>query len=90
MQNDFAVIDGSIIIGNFCGPLMMVQNQNPPYLGGMIGYICAITIAAGLLVIARWRMAVVNNKRLAVTPSVMTNVEDDLSDVQDPNFLYRL
>ncbi|KAJ8662415.1 hypothetical protein O0I10_002109 [Lichtheimia ornata] len=77
-------------LGNFCGPLMMVQNQSPPYLGGMIGYICAITIAAGLLVIARWRMAVVNNKRLAVTPSVMTNVEDDLSDVQDPNFLYRL
>lgn len=77
-------------IGNFCGPLMMDETQNPPYLGGMLGYIVANGIVVGLLLIARWRMSVINRRRLAKPSNILTNVEDDLSDVQDPNFIYRL
>ncbi|KAI9320491.1 major facilitator superfamily domain-containing protein [Dichotomocladium elegans] len=77
-------------LGNFCGPLMMVDSQAPTYLGGMIGYICANTIVIILLGFARWRMDIVNKKRKMVHSSILTNVEDDLTDVQDPNFLYRL
>lgn len=77
-------------LGNFCGPLMIVESQAPSYYGGMIGYICANVIVVILLFIARHKMAVVNKKRLASNTYVITNVEDDLSDVQDPNFIYRL
>jgi hypothetical protein len=77
-------------IGNFCGPLMIVDSQAPNYIGGMVGYICANTIVVVLLLTARYKMAKVNNERLSSSATVMTHVEDDLSDVQDSNFLYRL
>jgi hypothetical protein len=77
-------------LGNFCGPLMIVESQAPNYMGGMIGYICANSIVVVLLLIARYKMAVINRIRLNTSPDVMTSVEDDLSDLQDPNFLYRL
>ncbi|KAI8140043.1 major facilitator superfamily domain-containing protein [Fennellomyces sp. T-0311] len=77
-------------LGNFCGPLMMVSTQAPTYIGGMIGYICANVVVVILLLVARWRMSVVNTRRMAKPSSILTNVEDDLSDVQDTNFLYRL
>ncbi|KAI8393772.1 major facilitator superfamily domain-containing protein [Radiomyces spectabilis] len=77
-------------VGNFVGPLMMVESQKPTYIGGMIGYIVANTIVIVLLLIARWRMAIVNKQRLSKPSEYVTNVEDDLTDVQDPNFIYRL
>ncbi|KAI8879697.1 MFS general substrate transporter [Backusella circina FSU 941] len=77
-------------LGNFCGPLMIVDSQAPNYIGGMIGYICANTIVVILLLVARYQMAAINRTRLNTSPDVMTSVEDDLSDLQDPNFLYRL
>jgi hypothetical protein len=77
-------------LGNFCGPLMIVESQAPNYIGGMIGYICANAIVVVLLLIARYKMAAINRTRLNTSPDVMTSVEDDLSDLQDPNFLYRL
>lgn len=77
-------------IGNFCGPLMIVESQAPTYIGAMLGYICANVIVVILLLVARWKMATINKQRLSSTTVVMTHVEDDLSDVQDSNFLYRL
>ncbi|GAN07298.1 MFS allantoate transporter [Mucor ambiguus] len=77
-------------IGNFCGPLMIVESQAPTYIGAMLGYICANVVVVVLLLVARWKMATINKQRLSSTNVVMTHVEDDLSDVQDSNFLYRL
>ncbi|KAI7894134.1 major facilitator superfamily domain-containing protein [Mucor mucedo] len=77
-------------IGNFCGPLMIVESQAPNYASAVIVYICAIVVVIVLLYIARYQMAKVNEERLSCTAVVMTHVEDDLSDVQDSNFLYRL
>ncbi|KAI9482967.1 MAG: major facilitator superfamily domain-containing protein [Benjaminiella poitrasii] len=82
-------------IGNFVGPLMMVS---PPYIGGMIGYLCANCVVIFLLLIARWRMALVNRRRLlllANTPctsvaAANTFIQDDISDEQDQNFIYLL
>ncbi|KAI8888428.1 MFS general substrate transporter [Backusella circina FSU 941] len=79
-----------ITLGNFCGPLMIVESQAPNYIGGMIGYICANALVIILLLIVRRKMAASNKKRLSVMPNLITQVEDDLSDQQDPNFLYRL
>ncbi|KAI9026455.1 major facilitator superfamily domain-containing protein [Phycomyces nitens] len=77
-------------IGNFCGPLMMNEAHAPKYVASMIGYIIASTLSIILLLAARWRMAIVNRRRLENSSAILTNVEDDLSDVQDPNFIYRL
>lgn len=77
-------------IGNFCGPLMIVESQAPNYTPAIIGYICANTVVIFLLLIARSKMAQVNKERLSSTAVVMTHVEDDLSDAQDSNYLYRL
>lgn len=77
-------------IGNFCGPLMIVESQAPNYSNAVIVYICAIVVVIILLYITRYQMAKVNEERLSSPNVVMTHVEDDLSDVQDSNFLYRL
>ncbi|KAI7906633.1 major facilitator superfamily domain-containing protein [Cokeromyces recurvatus] len=77
-------------IGNFVGPLLIVESQAPRYIGAMVGYIVANSVVVVLLLIARWKMAVVNKRRLMSANIVVTNVEDDLSDVQDTTFFYRL
>lgn len=69
---------------------MMTDDQKPSYLGAMLGYIVANVLVIVLLLIARWKMATINRYRMLRPPGVATNVEDDLSDVQDPNFIYRL
>lgn len=82
-------------IGNFVGPLMMVS---PPYVGGMLGYLIANCVVIVLLLIARWRMALVNRRRLLLLAHTSNNsmppealyVTDDLSDEQDQTFIYLL
>ncbi|KAI8364619.1 major facilitator superfamily domain-containing protein [Blakeslea trispora] len=82
-------------IGNFVGPLMMTT---PPYVGGMIGYLVADVLVIVLLLIARWRMSLVNRRRLLVLnnstntmAAVAHNYDlDDISDVQDQTFIYLL
>jgi len=82
-------------VGNFVGPLMMVT---PPYIEGMLGYLAANCIVVVLLLIARWRMALVNRRRLlllahtsaASMAAANTFTQDDISDEQDQNFIYLL
>lgn len=69
---------------------MMTDDQKPNYLPAMLGYIIANSIVIVLLLIVRWKMAAVNRQRILRPSGTVTNVEDDLSDVQDPNFIYRL
>ncbi|KAG2223092.1 hypothetical protein INT45_008940 [Circinella minor] len=77
-------------IGNAVGPLLMIESQKPVYLTGMITYIVANALVIILLCIARWKMATINRYRLARSSGVVTNVEDDLSDVADPNYIYTM
>ncbi|CDH61084.1 mfs allantoate transporter [Lichtheimia corymbifera JMRC:FSU:9682] len=77
-------------IGNFAGPLMMVDWQAPLYLGGMIAYIAADVITIVLLWIARRSMAKINAQRLSKGISHNATVMTDMTDGEDPNFIYRL
>jgi ACS family allantoate permease-like MFS transporter len=77
-------------IGNFAGPQMMVDWQKPLYLGGMIGYIAADLICILLLQYARWEMAKSNKKRMETPAAEQVDVNDDLTDKENPHFMYRL
>lgn len=77
-------------IGNFAGPQMMVPSQTPLYLGGMITYMAANLICIVLLQIARYYMAKSNKKRLENPSSEKVDVSQDLTDVENPHFIYRL
>ncbi|KAL0094883.1 major facilitator superfamily domain-containing protein [Phycomyces blakesleeanus] len=76
--------------GNFIGPQMMVSWQAPLYLGGMIGYMCANAVCIGLLLLARYYMMKSNRERLANPSKDEIDVNDDLTDIQNPNYIYRL
>lgn len=76
--------------GNFAGPQMMVPSQKPLYLGGMIGYMAADVVCIILLQIARYYMAKTNKQRLDNPSSEKVEVNDDLTDVENPHFIYRL
>lgn len=70
---------------------MIVPWQAPLYLGGMIAYMVSNAICIVLLEFARYSMLKKNQTRMkdgskAGRPAVMT----DITDVEDPNFIYRL
>lgn len=70
---------------------MMVDWQAPLYLGGMIAYIVADAIVICLLIIARISMARSNSKRLAnPVDAGPDKIQQDITDREDPNFIYRL
>ncbi|KAI9281155.1 major facilitator superfamily domain-containing protein [Sporodiniella umbellata] len=82
-------------VGNFVGPLMMVK---PPYTEGIVGYLVANCLVILSLLLARWRMAKVNETRLkqmghasdAAMVAPYTYVQEDISDEQDQSFIYIL
>lgn len=80
-------------IGNFVGPLMMVDWQKPLYLGGMIAYMASDAICICLLLFARYSMNKTNQAKSSLpqqqTPANPEKM-DDLTDREDPNFYYRL
>ncbi|KAI9319477.1 major facilitator superfamily domain-containing protein [Dichotomocladium elegans] len=75
-------------IGSFAGPLMMVDSQAPLYLGGMIGYIAADGLCILAFLYARHLMAKSNEERLA--RGIVESQGEDITDREDPNFIYRL
>lgn len=77
-------------IGNFAGPQMMVSTQKPLYLGGMIGYMAANVVCLVLLQISRYYMAKTNKERLENPSSEKIDPTQDLTDVENPHFIYRL
>ncbi|CEG63680.1 hypothetical protein RMATCC62417_00788 [Rhizopus microsporus] len=77
-------------IGNFVGPFLMVDSTKPVYLPAMLTYIICNCIVILLMLLVRAQMAKVNRERISNPSSTVTNVEDNLTDVQDPNFIYRL
>jgi hypothetical protein len=75
-------------LGNFIGPFLMVSNQAPLYVGGMIGCMVANAVSILLFLYARWDMAKENRKRIA--NPVDMEVTPDMTDVENKNFIYRL
>ncbi|KAI7870548.1 major facilitator superfamily domain-containing protein [Spinellus fusiger] len=77
-------------IGNAIGPYMVPATGSTFLISSVITCVIACTAMFLILVVVRWRMELINRRRLRNSAVVMTNVEDDLTDVQDPNFIYCL
>ncbi|KAF7727397.1 hypothetical protein EC973_007561 [Apophysomyces ossiformis] len=77
-------------LGNCIGPFVMAHEFAPEYIGSFIVYTCTSALGIICLLVARWRMALVNRQRMMRVHDTVTNVEDDITDAQDPNFIYRL
>ncbi|KAG0169176.1 hypothetical protein DFQ28_004308 [Apophysomyces sp. BC1034] len=80
----------SYTVGNFIGPYIMSERFAPHYVPSFVIFLVANVLGIVLLLVARWRMVVANRRRLAQPPAITTKVEDDLTDAQDPNFIYRM
>ncbi|ORX51984.1 MFS general substrate transporter [Hesseltinella vesiculosa] len=76
-------------IGNFLGPISLL-NQTAPYVPGMVVFICANVASIVLLLIAHFSMARENRRRLESKSDVKVNVNDDLTDKENPNIIYRI
>ncbi|KAI8148208.1 major facilitator superfamily domain-containing protein [Fennellomyces sp. T-0311] len=77
-------------LGNFIGPLVMLEREAPRYTGAMTGFCIGNGVAIVCYLIMRFTMARENKKRLANPPTESTDVTLDLTDKQDKNFIYRL
>ncbi|KAI8148207.1 hypothetical protein BJV82DRAFT_663590 [Fennellomyces sp. T-0311] len=77
-------------LGNFIGPLVMLEREVPRYTGAMTGFCIGNGIAIVAYFLMRYIMARENRDRLANPPSEPTDVTLDLTDKQDGNFIYRL
>ncbi|KAI9497523.1 major facilitator superfamily domain-containing protein [Zychaea mexicana] len=77
-------------VGNFVGPLMMVDHQAPRYLGGVGGFLGGFFVAFCCLFGVRIISSRVNRERLANKTGEETDVYLDLTDKQDKNFISRL
>jgi hypothetical protein len=75
-------------LGNFIGPFLMVADQAPLFVGGMVGCMVANAVTILLFIYARWDMARENRKRIA--NPVDMEVLPDMTDVENKNYIYRL
>lgn len=80
------------LVGNFIGPFFMTDSSAPRYLGPLGGYLACNLMACLLLLVARINMKAANQHKRS-QPGFNERERDitlDLTDQQDPNFLYRL
>ena len=77
-------------VGQFIGPLLMLEREAPRYLTGPLVFTIGNGIAFACFVINRIIMARENKRRLANPPEEETDVTLGLTDVEDKNFIYRL
>ncbi|CAO3624517.1 unnamed protein product [Mucor fragilis] len=77
-------------LGNFVGPLIMIQEQAPTYWGGIVGFCLGNALVIVLLGVLYIMMMKENKRRLANRPEEETDVYLDLTDKQDKNFIYKL
>ncbi|CAO3681056.1 unnamed protein product [Umbelopsis ramanniana] len=84
-----AVVLIGYTVGNIIGPLIMTSNQAPLYVGGVVGCICANGVAMVIFIVIRLWMSRMNKKK-AANPVRKAEDGEDLTDLEDPNFVYRL
>ncbi|CAO3614717.1 unnamed protein product [Cunninghamella echinulata] len=76
-------------IGNFIGPLVMVEHEAPGYISGMIVFVAGNLAIVLCLLLSIFLMYRVNKQRLA-NGVTKTDAHLDLTDKEDPNFIYKL
>ncbi|KAK4512772.1 uncharacterized protein ATC70_003478 [Mucor velutinosus] len=77
-------------IGNFIGPLVMLEKEAPTYKTGMIIYCIGNAAIIVMLFIVRQIMARENKKRLVNPPAEKLDIKDDLTDKENRHFIYKL
>lgn len=88
----FTFLVGSFGLGNFCGPLMLVEGQNPQYVAGLASYASFQLISALLFLYIRSSMKRVNDAReqMKLPPQDDHNETTDMTDVENVHFRYLL
>ncbi|KAG1457016.1 hypothetical protein G6F56_006705 [Rhizopus delemar] len=77
-------------LGNFAGPLLMLEREAPGYKTGMIIYCIDNAAILIMLFAARQLMASQNKKRLSNPTNEKYDVKDDLTDQENKSFIYKL
>ncbi|KAI7850280.1 major facilitator superfamily domain-containing protein [Circinella umbellata] len=77
-------------LGNFTGPLMMIEHEAPRYMSGIGGYLAGFGVAAIAYLIVRIQAGRINKKRMANGASNNIDLSVDTTDKEDEQFLYRL
>ncbi|KAI7878302.1 MFS general substrate transporter [Lichtheimia hyalospora FSU 10163] len=85
-----SVLIVSYTLGNFTGPLIMLEHEKPRYLGAITGFCVGNGVAVVCFLLLRILMASENKRRLANLPDTPTDAHLDLTDREDKNFIYRL
>lgn len=83
-----------LCIGNFVGPLMMLEYESPRFLSALKGYMIADLIAGALFVYIYWihhrenkaRQLLQNEGRLP--PIFPDRDQKDLTDIEDIHYMY--
>lgn len=78
--------------GNFVGPILLKQKDSPRYLMGIGVYVAANAIVICLFAYIRFSYVQANKKRnLNKNLNIVALPEDleDITDVQNKNFVYR-
>ncbi len=77
-------------LGNFIGPLLMLESEKPIYKTGMIIFCITNALILVLLFINRQIAARTNKYRRANPPAEEIDVKDDLTDRENTSFIYKL
>jgi hypothetical protein len=76
-------------LGNFIGPLMIVDHEAPAYKSAMWGYFASNLLVIICFVILRMWLSRLNKNKAPGRTSTPTDVNLNLTDREDPNFVYR-
>jgi hypothetical protein len=77
-------------LGNFIGPLLMLEREAPVYKTGMIIYCVGVAAIIVMLFINRQLQARENARRLAIEHPMVVDVNEDLTDKENTTFIYKL
>ncbi|ORZ25526.1 major facilitator superfamily domain-containing protein [Absidia repens] len=77
-------------LGNFVGPLVMLDYEYPAYRSGMIVFVAGNLVVVLCICTMLFLMKRTNKQRLSKGITGKTDAHLDLTDKQDPNFIYKL
>jgi hypothetical protein len=77
-------------LGNFCGPLMLVPTAAPGYSPTMWGYFGSNIFDILCLFLVRMILVRINKKREPLRSNEPTDVNLNLTDKEDKNYVYSL
>lgn len=77
-------------IGNFAGPLMLVDSTKPSYTPTMWGFFGANLLNMVCLFLVRIVLARINKQRAVERTNEPTDVYLNLTDKEDKNYVYNL